>query len=1043
MTIPYVDYGGTQMLRPPYVAENVQFYAFVVSADLGALQKLLDDRLNLPSGGTEHFEPAGPFVIFAFNKLDKMYSQNPPDSEKGWFSEQECAIWMRVVDRKRERSLWFHPYMFVDDSYALVLGREVYGFPKAIGWFQIPDQPEHASSLTLETLVLDKFSPDTGGARKKLIQATKTSSSGGLWKTVETASRFAEEILGGLDRQDGLGKWEIVLSSLSDLVQRKEPMVFLKQFPAPDMPGTACYQAIVENNAQATALHGVSVLPGSWRIDIGPADSHPIARDLGLPGNSVPSALQMWMSFDMVVGFGTNVWSASTQPIAPAAPKKIAILGGGMASMAAALELTNAKDWRQQYEITIYQMGWRLGGKGASGRGIHNRIEEHGLHIWFGFYENAFRMIQQVYRENETNRPPGTPLREWTEAFKPANFIAVTDRVSNGSEAQWDVWPFHFLPESGHPGDGVQQTFWDSVCRWIGIIERTYSESFSPSAFRYFVRRIWFSLYEWLRRAAGADGKSTFHMRRQSLLHIRKAKHFAHSLSRDSQQHKVSEHLELAKLLESFRDSERKRVGLEAGGLNPDARRLFEMFDLGATVAIGLLVDGYVANPSALDNLEEDLQVWLRKHGASPLACDVRQSAILRALYDLVFAYVDGDVSRPSFEAGIAVRCMLLIMAGYKGSILWKMQAGMGDTIFGPIYEVLQKRGVKFEFFHRVSGLDLNPEGTAVDAIRMDVQAALKDPRKAYAPLIVCEELPACWPAHPLYDQLAEGKQLEEGRFNLESFWTTWKNAGTKTLKVGEDFDQIVLGISIGALPYLFPNPKNLPRAFQLMLEKVQTVGTQSLQLWVNRGLEDLGWQQGNVVLDAFADPLNTWAVMDHLLPRESWPPGLVQGLHYFCGPMAGGIPPRSDREAPAKALQRVTAAGDSFIQRNLPFLWPKMNHPQFKIEARYNRANIDPSERYVLSVAGSTKYRLKANESGLANVTLAGDWTNNGFNAGCIEAAIMSGMQAANAIQGRPLNYGIAGPSITWLQNAATSQPANTSDEVSDGHEERLAIGQ
>jgi uncharacterized protein with NAD-binding domain and iron-sulfur cluster len=1043
MTVPYVDYGGTQMLSPPYVAENVQFYAFVVPADLGALQKLVDDRLNLPTGGTEHFEPAGPFVIFAFNNLGKMYSQNPPDSGKGWFSEQECAIWMRVVDRKRERSLWFHPYMFVDDSYALVLGREVYGFPKAIGWFQIPDQPEHASSLTLETLVLEKFSPDTPGKRMKLIQATKTRSSEGLWKIVETASRFAEEILGGLDRQDGLGEWELVLTSLLDLVQRKEPMVFLKQFPTPDMPGTACYQAIVENSTQATALHGVSLLPGKWQIDIGAADSHPIARDLGLSGNSIPSVLQIWVSFDMVVGFGTNVWTASAQSIALEAPKKIAILGGGMASVAAALELTNAKDWQRQYDITLYQMGWRLGGKGASGRGMNSRIEEHGLHIWFGFYENAFRMIQRVYRENEVSRPPGTPLREWSEAFKPDDFVAVTDRVPGGSGGQWDVWPFRFLPAPGYPGDGLPQTFWESVCRWIEILERTYSESFSPNAFWDFVRQFWTSLGHWIRMTVSTDSKSTFHVRKQSLLHIQKAKRFAHSLSRDPRQHKPSDHLELAKLLESFRDSERKRAELQGSSLASDARRLFEIFDLGATVAIGLLVDGYVPDPSALDNLEEEMQVWLRKHGASPLACDVRQSAVLRALYDLVFAYIDGDVSQPSFEAGVAVRCMLLIMASYKGSILWKMQAGMGDVIFGPIYEVLKKRGVKFEFFHRVSGLELNLQGTAVDAIQMDVQATLRDPQKEYAPLSVCEKLPACWPAQPLYEQLEQGKQLEDGGFDLESFWTTWKNPGTKTLKAGEDFDQIVLGISIGGLPYLFSNAKKLPRAFQLMLQQVKTVSTQSMQLWVNRRLEDLGWQQGTVVLDGFADPLNTWGVMDHLLPRENWPAGSIQGLHYFCGPMAGGIPPRDDPDAPAEALNCVRAAGEAFIQDNLPVLWPKMNSAGFKIESRYNRANIDPSERYVLSVAGSTKYRLRANESGLANVVLAGDWTKNGFNAGCVESATMSGIQAANAIQGRPLNYGIMGPLATSLQMAAKTSPdTKIASQLSDDQEKRLAVG-
>ncbi len=47
--------------------------------------------------------------------------------------------------------------------------------------------------------------------------------------------------------------------------------------------------------------------------------------------------------------------------------KRIAILGGGVGAITAAFELTSQNDWQTRYEITLYQMGHRLGGKGASG----------------------------------------------------------------------------------------------------------------------------------------------------------------------------------------------------------------------------------------------------------------------------------------------------------------------------------------------------------------------------------------------------------------------------------------------------------------------------------------------------------------------------------------------------------------------------------------------------------------------------------------------------------------------------------------------------
>ena len=70
-------------------------------------------------------------------------------------------------------------------------------------------------------------------------------------------------------------------------------------------------------------------------------------------------------------------------------------------------------------------MGWRLGGKGASGRGPSGRIEEHGLHIWMGFYENAFRLMRECYAE--LARDPGDrDVADWRDAFIPENAIGVS-----------------------------------------------------------------------------------------------------------------------------------------------------------------------------------------------------------------------------------------------------------------------------------------------------------------------------------------------------------------------------------------------------------------------------------------------------------------------------------------------------------------------------------------------------------------------------------------------------------------------------------------
>ena len=93
------------------------------------------------------------------------------------------------------------------------------------------------------------------------------------------------------------------------------------------------------------------------------------------------------------------------------APEKIAVLGGGAAALAAVFALTELPESRSRYDITIYQMGWRLGGKGASSRdpARRGRNEEHGLHVFGGFYHNTFSLMRDCYAE-WTKLYPGEAL---------------------------------------------------------------------------------------------------------------------------------------------------------------------------------------------------------------------------------------------------------------------------------------------------------------------------------------------------------------------------------------------------------------------------------------------------------------------------------------------------------------------------------------------------------------------------------------------------------------------------------------------------------
>ena len=731
----------------------------------------------------------------------------------------------------------------------------------------------------------------------------------------------------------------------------------------------------------------------------------------------------------------------------PSNKTKIAILGGGMASLATAFALSDPNNPKhEQYDITVYQLGWRLGGKGASGRGQYDRIEEHGLHVWMGFYENAFRVIQTCYEE--LKRPPHTPLATWEDAFKKHNLIVIEENV----KGTWKNWAFNFPTNPEVPGTSCNlPSLWDYIRMMLDWMRQVFHSAVgshkplrqalaSTSGSKLPVHEWWDNITQELEQHLDLKPDWEKHLEKDLKLEEENIIRFLDAQL--EQALKKAQKLpgiivigEIAGLLKLFMKIfwHIMESFLEQ---HDEIRRLFILLDLAQANICGMLKDGVIFH--GFDSIEDyDYRAWMLKHGATKYSV---HSNLIQGLYDLVFAYENGEATKPNFAAGSALRAIVRMMFTYKGAVFWKMQAGMGDTIFTPLYQVLKQRGVKFNFFHRVTNLGLSHDKRVIETIELKRQVKLK--AGEYDPLVNIKRLD-CWPSEPIYDQIDDGQSqlLQEHNINLESFWTAWQDMGqeeTVTLSHNQDFDHVILGISIAAFPHICPELIEANQKWSDMTNYVKTVQTQAFQLWLKSDLQQLGWKVDptltsdlppgpySVVMDGYVQPLNTWADMSQLIARERWPIS-VGNIAYFCGPMqdaAKGIPPSSDREFPVEEAEQVYQNATVFLQNNIGDLWPQAtapdNHKQLNwellvdpkgkpgdgikhLQSQYWRANIDPSERYVLSLAGSTKYRLKAGESGFDNLYLAGDWVLTGLNAGCIEAATMAGMQASRAISGYP----------------------------------------
>ncbi|HEY4170065.1 MAG TPA: FAD-dependent oxidoreductase [Reyranella sp.] len=691
--------------------------------------------------------------------------------------------------------------------------------------------------------------------------------------------------------------------------------------------------------------------------------------------------------------------------------KKVVVVGGGVSGMVAAMALTQP-ELAGKFDVTVYQMGWRLGGKGASGRNATQaqRIEEHGLHIWFGFYDNAFTWMGRCYQE--LNRPPGAPLATLQDAFKPQNNFIFTELIDN----TWREWLLDLPTNDAQPGG--HPSIWDSIQIILGWLEQQFQHvmlhgvQLVEADLATIVQAGPFAFIERLRVRLGLVRSMSLH---ELVTEMRAA-------------HAVTDAASAADHADDFVQllgCAAKLLWLAIGPLvrqgDDEARRLWILAYLGMVSIRGILADDLLK--FGYDHVNnETFHEWLDRHAvfAANEPGDPNGtafwSAAIRAFFDAAFAYANGDTNTPNMAAGIAIRGIQRIALGYKGSVVFEMQAGMGDTVFTPFYEVLKRRGVKFEFFSRAGELTLAADGKSVAGLSIHRQVKLKN---GYDPLVTVKDLP-CWPSEPLYDQIVDGDRLKASGADLSHYDTggAWAEQPDPTiLTAGVDFDHVVLAAASPSLPQICPRAIAALPAWQKMVDKVSWTRTQAFQLWMTKTRDEIGLPGPPAVVGAYVEPWSSITDFTHLLKREDWPASYdVKFLTYSCGVMPA-TDPSGQKEADALVFDRMKGFVENDAQPIWPgtmkgnaFDWSVLAAPEGtvgvqRLSAQYWRANVDTTELYVLSTPEGIANRIAAGNTGLSNLVFAGDWTDNGFNIGSVEGAVMSGLQAAQAVSGVPID--------------------------------------
>ncbi|MBR0906609.1 NAD(P)-binding protein [Bradyrhizobium liaoningense] len=717
---------------------------------------------------------------------------------------------------------------------------------------------------------------------------------------------------------------------------------------------------------------------------------------------------------------------------------RIAIFGGGVGALTAAFELIE-HDPEEHFSITIYTLGWRLGGKAMVGRDkdVNWRALEHGLHVWAGFYDNAFDLVQRLYARL------GLPEEQWRSKFEGLNHFTVMEYVDHS----WRPWPLQVRPNTLDPGidptalapallvrnllSWVEQAFINSVLADFETPEarlRTQEKIASVTGMPGGFPTPLSAIAMLLDRSTTASGKFSSDVKR---------------------------------LVAAFRTQVTKAHSAAVANFtnvgksdDDETRRLEILFDLAAGLVQGLLSDEVlVGGLDAIDHRE--WSEWMMKqNGCKPKSLE---SGVVRGCYDYVFGYAKGV---RQVGAGVGTLGLLRLLLTYKGSIFYTLREPMGEFLIAPLYKYLCEKGVTFKFFHRLDKLVASPDGSAIESVVLGRQVNLLDPNGKYHPLVQNPDNGLeSWPSHPLYDKIENGSALVG--HDLESFWTTWRDAGCLTLKrrpapvgtpIDQTFDIAILATGFGGLKKIAHDLTTChPDTWGKFLAEIQTTPTLALQLWLTKDASQLGWPDPRTVMVGFGrecdrgdrPPLNSWQDNSPLLASETAtvanPP---RSLNYFVGvfPDTG---PSCDPNYPDYQIARAKRLIIDWMNGDLLEIWPKardrlsgkfdwgllhvpssvqvqpeghrsgdQEYPEAgaaegpdRLDFQYIRPNINPWERYVLSMPDTLQWRLWPDGSGISNLYLAGDWARTGLDMGCIEAAVMSGRATARAITGANMN--------------------------------------
>lgn len=307
----YVERDNEIVYRPPFLQKGSYLSSFIVGSPREKQQAILDTELNNLSGGDPYrYRAVVDSAALVLANIGQVRSLDERDAQRGWVSEVDVCWWILAAaerDGKFDHLAWFIPYIWVDNPYTMVNGRETFGFPKSFAWSRIPTGPSDLDgTFWADALVLPTYTPETEVSRQRILELT-LGPHDPITEIVDGIKAF-EKVLAHVFKHT-FADAVLAARMMAEALSGKMPVVYLKQFRSITDPRAACYQAIIESNTTVHGFHGAGLLPFGFQLKTFPMASVDVAGHLGFD-NTANVDIAMWAKLDFSVDLGKEIWRA-------------------------------------------------------------------------------------------------------------------------------------------------------------------------------------------------------------------------------------------------------------------------------------------------------------------------------------------------------------------------------------------------------------------------------------------------------------------------------------------------------------------------------------------------------------------------------------------------------------------------------------------------------------------------------------------------------------------------------------------------------------